>query len=411
MRLARAPLFLAERLVSQGGGLLFTAILARDAAPDEAAAFFTAYAVAAIFQPMLSGAVQPLTARRWRAGGLAAVVRIWAALQIAALCIVGPLIWLADGWMAAFILLHAALAPGLLMATPLAAEDRRGALVLILIAAASVGIALRVGAYLATGDLAIAAIFFSFEPVGGGVAFWLASRRLSPSASAAPPPTPAFAKEALLMAAAMGLTTLFWRSPVLLADAFLAAGDVIALGLAMQVVMGLCIPANALSQSLFGPLTKGDRAAPGIILWIALIAGVGAPALLVVAGEAILTALYGPLGKDAVGLATMLAPMAGLAALWRLAQIMGGLHGLAGELALTRCAALCGQAALLIMLMIAPLADLIAVVTPVSMVIAAVIAPLLTPGLAGLAKRAALSARRAALRSTGRRQAIRLMFS
>ena len=125
MRLARAPLFLAERLVSQGGGLLFTAILARDAASDEAAAFFTAYAVAAIFQPMLSGAVQPLTARRWRAGGLAAVVRIWAALQIAALCIVGPLIWLADGWMAAFILLHAALAPGLLMATPLAAEDRR----------------------------------------------------------------------------------------------------------------------------------------------------------------------------------------------------------------------------------------------------------------------------------------------
>ena len=133
--------------------------------------------------------------------------------------------------------------------------------------------------------------------------------------------------------------------------------------------------------------------------------------LLALAGEAVMTMIYGPIGKDAVGLATMLAPMAGLAALWRLAHIMGGLHGLAAELVMTRCAALGGQAALLILLIIAPNAALIAVLTPVSMLLAAVVAPLLAPGLAIFAKKTATSAKGVALRSTSRRRAFRLMFS
>lgn len=414
MKLGRAPLFLAERLISQGGGLLFTAVLARYAARDEAAAFFAAYAFAAIFQPILSSAVQPIAARHWRAGGRAAVVRIWAIMQGAALCVIGPLILLADGPVASFILLHAALAPGLLMATPLAAEDRRRTLALILIAAAAFGTGMRVGVFLATGDLALAAVFFAVEPVAGGLALWIASRRLTPSADIrqpdAPPPE-AFPKEAVVMAFAMGMTTVFWRSPVLLADAFLGDAEVIALALAMQLVMGLCIPANALCQSLFGPLARGDRSAPGVILWIAAIASVGAPALLAAAGGAIMTALYGPLGEGAAAYAVMLAPMAGLAALWRLGHIMGGLHDLTAELALTRCSALVGQAVLLIVLLSSPNAGLIAAITPVSMALSAICAPLLTPGLAALARLAAQSARDVALRGTARRRALRLMFS
>ena len=410
MTLARAPLFLAERLVSQGGGLLFTAVLARNAAAEDAAAFFAAYAFAAIFQPILSNAVQPLAARHWRAGGLAAVIRIWAILQAVALGVIGPLIWLAEEPVAAILLLHAALAPGLLMATPLAAEDRRRTLVAILIGAALLGAGLRVGVYLATGDLALAAAFYAVEPVAGGLALAVASTRLARPANAGPEPPP-FLAAAAGMVLAMGVTTDFWHSPVLLASAFLGAEDVVALALAMQLIMGLCLPANALCQSLFGPLARGDRAAPGVALWVAAAACVGAPALMIVAGEAVLTALYGPAGAGAASYAALLAPMAGLAALWRFGHIMGGLNGLARELALTRAAALIGQGLLLVWLIAAPSAIAIAAVTPLSMLAAAIIAPLFAPGLADLAREAAASAKRTACQAADRRRAFRLMFS
>ena len=410
MKLPRAPLFLIERLVSQGGGLLFTAILVRSAGVGEAASFFAAYAFAAIFQPILSSAVQPIAARYWRTGGLVAVIRIWAVMQGVAICTIGPLIRLADGQVAAFILLHAALAPGLLMATPLAAEDRHRTLVMILIASALLGTAMRIGVYLATGALVVAVMFFAFEPVAGGIALLLAARRLTPTGAETPLAT-SFLREAAIMAAAMGVTTIFWRSPVLLADAFLGAEDIVSLALAMQIVMGLCLPANALCQSLFGPLARGDRSAPGVALWIAAIAGFGAPLLLVVAGEPIMIALYGPSGLSAVSYAMALSPMAGMAALWRLSHIMGGLKGLSIELALTRSAALLGQLALLMWLLIAPSAGVIAILTPVSLILAAIIAPLFTSGLAALARDAVLSARQVAFQTAARRHAIRLMFS
>lgn len=410
MRLPRAPLFLAERVISQGGGLLFTAILARTAKADEAAAFLVAYAFAAVFQPVLSSAIQPIAARHWQAGGLSAVIRIWAVMQLSALCIIGPLIWLAEGRVEAFLLLHAALAPGLLMATPLAAEDKRHTLVMILIAAATLGAIARIGAYLTTGDLALAALFFAFEPVFGGAALLLASRRLSPSGVAAPSTRP-FLREAAVMAAAMAVTTVFWRSPVLLADAFLEAPEIIALALAMQIVVGLCLPANALCQSLFGPIARGDKSAIGVGLWIAVAVGVGAPLVLVAAGPEIMSAVYGPLGLGAATYATMLAPMTGLAALLRLGHIVGGLNGLSADLALTRAAALGGQAALMIWLIFAPSAFAIAALTPVSLMLAAIAAPLMTPGLAAVARDAVLSARQIALHAAARRKAFRLMFS
>lgn len=410
MRIARAPLFLTERIVSQGGGLLFTAILARTAEAEEAAAFLAAYAFAAVFQPVFSNAVQPIAARRWRAGGLKAVIRIWAIMQICAICIIGPLIWLADGRVEAIILFHAALAPGLVMATPLAAEDRRHRLVLILISAATLGTVARIGAYLATGDLALAALFFAFEPVAGGAALMLASRRLTPTKTATTPPGP-FLREAAVMALAMVVTTIFWRSPVLLADAFLQPSDVIALALAMQVVMGLCVPTNALCQSLFGPIAQGDRSALGVGVLIALAMTVGAPLVLALTGEWLMSAIYGPLGRGAAAFAVMLAPMAGMAGLLRLGHIIGGLQGLSADLALTRLSALMGQAALMAWLTMTPSAMAIATVTPISLMLAAVIAPLFTPGLAVVTREAAISAKQIALQTAARRRAFQLMFS
>ncbi len=213
------------------------------------------------------------------------------------------------------------------------------------------------------------------------------------------------------MAAAMVATTVFWRSPVLLADAYLGPEDVIALALAMQVVMGLCLPANALCQSLFGPIAKGDRSAVGVGLWIALTMMIGAPLILAMSGEWIMFAIYGPIGQGAAAYAVMLAPMAGVAGLLRLGHIIGGLQGLSAELALTRLSALMGQAALMAWLTMTPSAMAIAMVTPISLMLAAVIAPLFTPGLAVVTREAAISAKQIALQTAARRRAFQLMFS
>ncbi len=411
VRLPRAPLFLAERLVSQGGGLIFTAILARTAPAEEAAAFLAAYAFAAVFQPILSSAIQPIAARRWKAGGLRSLLRIWAVMQFCAACVIGPLIWLAEGPVEAFLLLHAALAPGLLMATPLAAADRRQPLALILITVAAIGATARIGIYLATGDLAAAALLFAFEPVIGGGALFLASRRLVPPTRLQADPHGPFLREAANMAVAMAATTLFWRSPVLIAAAFLTAEDVVALALAMQIVMGLSLPANALCQSLFGPIARGNTSAIGLGLWFALCAGLGAPVLMAAAGEAIMSFAYGPVGTNAVVYALWLSPMAGMAALWRLGHIVGGLNGCAGELALTRSAALLGQAVLLLSLCVYPSAILIAVLTPLSMSLGAIAAPMMAPGLSAEARRAMIAAKQTALQAPARRRAFRLMFT
>ncbi len=132
---------------------------------------------------------------------------------------------------------------------------------------------------------------------------------------------------------------------------------------------------------------------------------------MVLAGNAVMTLAYGPLGESATSYAAMLAPMAGLAALWRLGHIAGGLRGLSKELALTRAVALAGQGGLLIGLCIAPSGYLIAAVSPLAMMVSAIIAPCLVPGLAGLAREAITSATMTAFRAVGRRRAIRLMFS
>ncbi len=411
MRLPRAPLFLAERLVSQGGGLIFTAILARTAPVEEAASFLAAYAFAAVFQPILSSAMQPIAARRWRSGGLQSLVGIWAAIQLCAVCVIGPLIYLAEGPVEAFLLFHAALAPGLLMATPLAVADRRQPLALILIAVAGMGATARIGTYLATGDLTVAAAFFAFEPIIGGVALFLASRNVAPPPGRQPIPEQPFLRDAVNMAAAMAATALFWRSPILIADAFLTAEDVVALALAMQIVMGLCMPANALCQSLFGPLVQGNTVATGLCIWFALAAGLGAPLLMVVAGEAIMTLAYGPVGVNAAIYALCLSPMAGMAALWRLGHILGGVNGFSRELALTRSTALMGQAVLLMSIYIHPSSNLIAVLTPLSMLLSAVVAPMLTPGLAMQMRSAVFAAQQTAMWAPARRRAYRLMFT
>ena len=76
--MGRAPLFLTERLISQGGGLIFTALLVRTVDMAEAASFLAAFALAGVFQPMLSNAVQPLAARLLKSARAPGFLSLWA---------------------------------------------------------------------------------------------------------------------------------------------------------------------------------------------------------------------------------------------------------------------------------------------------------------------------------------------
>lgn len=406
MKIPRAPLFLAERVISQGGGLIFTALIVRQAPPDHAANFLVAFAMAGVFQPMLSSATHPLAVRLFRKHWWDGFLPLWLALQTLACVVVLPLIWSADQPLGAVVLLQALFAPGLLMATPLIATDRYQRLALTLIGLTAAGVTSRICIYLTTGDLPLAAAFLLVEPLCGSVLFALQCRLRWPKRPISPP-----VRETALLIATMGATSLFWRSPVLLAAAFLSQGDVIAIALAMQIVMGLCLPANALCQSLFGPISRGSDTALGLAVWIGAAAIVGAPALIAIAGSELMMALYGEAAAGAAGYALLLAPMAGFAALWRFSHLSAGAQKSAGALITARGAALAGQALLIAVLTVEPSPSVIAIMTPVSMMISAAVAPFLIPGSRPIATRACSAAVDIALRHRGRRAAVRMLWS
>ncbi|MEM7267627.1 MAG: hypothetical protein AAF401_00090 [Pseudomonadota bacterium] len=404
----RAPLFLAERVISQIGGLAFTAALARMHPAETAAEFLAAYALASLLQAILANACAPLAARIWLKGGDGAALGFIAALQLIGGLVVG-LIAIASSQLTALILLHAMLAPAALLSTPLVARDRFKPLLAILISVNILGVGIRLYAVM-TGDLALAALGFCIEPLLGGALFaahsgWLRrpprldfrlARRAAPRAG--------------LLALSMGCATLFWRSPILLADIFLDPVAVVQIALALQIVMGLCLPANALCQALFGPLTRGDRTALGIGVWTAFGCGAGAILLMLACAEPLMRLLYGGASDGAAVLAILFAPVAGFAALWRIEYFAGGLEAGPMDLVKTRLVAIAGQLGLALCLLQTPDPLWIAALTPLSMAASALIAPFRVRGLRPIAKRAISEAVDIGVSPAGRRRAIQLLF-
>lgn len=364
---SRAALFGAERAISAGGGLAFTALLVRGASVEAAAGFLAAWAVAALFQPIFANALSPLAVRLWRQEGEAAFLGFWVVLQGAALLIAGIASVISASWLGAMMFLQVAAAPMALLSAPYLARDAFRPLLSILIPSALLGAALRISVLAAGGDLVWAAACFAVEPLVGGICLARGAGLQIGRARIGGAAFSALRARAPALIFAMAATTLFWRSPVLLADLHLEAAGIVAIAIAMQIANGLCLPANALAQSLFGPLAADRIGAKNAVWVVAALSGVSAIAALALFGEAFMALLYGEAARGAAQLALLLAPLAALAPLWRIDAFTAGLYAEHERLIRTRLIALAGQAALAIGLFFTSSAVLIAVVTPVSM--------------------------------------------
>ena len=367
---SRAARFGLERVVSAGGGFLFAAILVRLHSTEAAAAFFAAWALAALFQPVFANAVAPLAVRLWKDDGAGAFLGLWSAMQAAALAIAAFIAVLSDSWLGVAMTAQIAAAPLALFSAPFVARDRYRELLAVLVPASLFGVAVRTGLLLSGADLVWAAAAMAIEPLTTGAVLARRSGAFRTRPRITGPAAGVLKDGAPWLIAAMAATTLFWRSPVLLADAFLAPAGVVAIALAMQVASGLCLPANALAQSLFGPLAAGRAEAARAAVLVALASGTGAIAALALAGGPALAMVYGPSGLAAAPLALWLAPLAGLAPLWRVDAFTAGLNHRFDGLIRARLTALAGQAGLAWLLWSSPNPVIIAAITPLSMALA-----------------------------------------
>ena len=339
---SRSVWFLAERAISQGGGLVFTAVLARVSGLGEASSFVAAYALASLFQPLFANACQPLAMRLWRDAGPGAVLALWGGLQVVAAITFVVLLTFGGPMQAIFGIVLAA--PLSLMAAPLIAEDRWRDALSVLIPVGVFGVVARLMALLA-GDIALAAALFAFEPVVGG--FALARRsglfRTRPYAPSRVP----FLRSAVSLMCAMGAATLFWRAPVLLAEGFLTPVDVLHIAFAAQIVAGFMLAPNALIQAQFGRMTTGGarrKTAIGAGVRVSLAAGLIAIPISALAGEALMSFVYGPKAMGAGAILVALSPMVALGGIWRITEFLASHDSAGGALLFSRLVAIVGMA-------------------------------------------------------------------
>ncbi|MEM7545962.1 MAG: hypothetical protein AAF367_10540 [Pseudomonadota bacterium] len=377
--------FLTDRVISQGGGLLFMACLARAVPTMEAAYFIAAFAFASLFQPLFANACQPLAIQLWHREGVPGFCAIWFLMVTVAVVFIGAMIlWqVAAGHpVAAALLLHALLAPLSLASAPLIAEDRWRTALGVLIPVTLLGVAARIAALLIFDDLLLAALCFSIEPLCGGVLLSLRAgllRGLRPARLRSE-----LLRDAVPLMLAMVASTLFWRAPVLAGALFLSADTLLPLAFAMQILTGLMLVPNALCQSLIGPISTGGDARREALQAggaTAVVASISAVIACLVAAQPVLSLVYGPAAAGGGVILSWLSPVIGLATIWRLTELTAGLDGHRRDLLITRLTASACQAAICALLFFWPSAIMIAAMSPLSLVFAAVFAPMLLPSL------------------------------
>lgn len=376
---SRAVWFLTERLIAQGGGLLFIACLARVASIEDAAAFITAFAFASLFQPLFANACQPLAIRLWRGSGAAGLVPLLSLLGLCSALLIGPLIiwFISQGFIvAAALLVHALLAPLSLASAPLIAEDRWRSALSVLIPIGLLGVVVRISALLIFDDLLLAALLFGVEPLcAGGYLAWRAGLLRFQLST----PGQMFVDAVPLMLA-MIASTLFWRAPVLLGALYLTDQAVLPLAFAMQMIAGMMLVPNALCQSLIGPISLGGDARSQALIAggaTAFSAGIVAICLSLLAAEPLMVLIYGTTATGGGALLVILAPLVGLATIWRLTEMTAGLDGQRSALLLTRAIGVLGMAVAAVPLSVFPANTVIAVAAPISLFCAAIVAPML----------------------------------
>lgn len=306
--------------------------------------------------------------RLWREAGPRGFLALWSGL-LALGGLAGAALFALGGGMAVFALVPAA--PMAMAAAPLIAEDRWREALAVLIPIGAAGAALRVVALVAFDGLAPAGLLFAFEPLVGGILLARRSRLISRRRDGrARPAFTALHRAAPPLMLAMAATTLFWRSPVLIAEAMLEPADILRIAFAMQAIGGFLLAPNAVAQSILGRMAVGGVARPEAAMKarrVGLAAGAAALLLGVIAGEELLTLVYGPAAAGAGQVLVLLAPLVALGAFWRIAEFEAGLDGRAAALLAARLAALGGQAGAMLALAVWPLAGALAAITALSL--------------------------------------------
>lgn len=373
---SRSFWFLAERCLAQAGGLAFTALLVRCYETPVAAKFLAAYALASVFQPLFANACQPLAMRVWRRDGASGFLTLWLVLQVGAAGAALTLFAISGAVSAIFALVLAA--PLSMFAAPLIAEDRWRAVLSVLIPASALGISLRLGLLL-TGRIEWAALSFAAEPLIAGLC--LGWRRLGTGFAR---PSRDLLRQCGALVLAMAATTLFWRAPVIIAEAILSAEDVVRISIALQIMSGFLLAPNAMIQSRFGMVAKGGgerRSALRDIALVSLVVGVGAVAISASLGEWMISAIYGSAETGAAVILVILSCAVGFCSLWRVQEFLAAHDGAGSALLAMKIAALLGMAVTAAALAQWPSAISLAVGFVISIAISAVVAPLVATPL------------------------------
>jgi O-antigen/teichoic acid export membrane protein len=399
--------FLLNRIVGNGAGFALTAVLTRIVNIEQAAAFLAAFAFASIFEPLFSSSVYAYVSRLVTAAPedqQKLVLRsCYIAMQIAAILLILPFalfLLFTDGALQAAFFVSIMFTPLTLFSIPFRTRDDY-----IFYLATSVIVALctallRIGILLGTGDLVLTALLMGMNPLITGVIYiWRAGIPISGRPWIITDTLRTLMQQSASLLAAMFLALVAWRSPILFAEWQLGPVEVVHIALAMQVVTGLCIVPNSLGESLFGPLSAslGDDAKFRNLLkvgsstaWICVAGAVIGVALF---GDPVMRAVYGPKAEGAAVLCSALSCLCLVGGLERLVNMTANLKGEPIERVACWIGVLCAQAVgfSLIFLWKSPM--VIAISTPISMLIGFAVIPFFLPVLRSYAPSIVLGVR------------------
>lgn len=408
---SRVLWFLMPEFFGRLSNFVLLAVMARVIGVEDFAVYVAAFAFASLFEPLFANGVAPYVLRLIRQvsddNDEAAVMRsaYWL-LQIVAVIVVAGVgtaesLLFGPDPLSICILLFAMCTPMSLFSLPLNARDQYLATQPAFIAISILGMVLRVGALVLTGNVIIVALLLAFNPICSGVYFAIRTKaRPFSRPFIVPVVRRKLLSELPKLAGATFLDIAYWRSPVLLASWFLAARDVVHVALAMQLMMGLCIFPRSMTGSLTGPLVRAaeDRRRTlelcDISSTISFLAGIASIIGVAVFGDFVLVTVFGDKAIGAIHYAIWLSPLAFLAGQSRLTITIVNLHGHLGDLVIGWIVVLAGQVALAFMLWLTHAPPLLAPWTMLSFMFGTIVMPFLLTSLRPFAGHMVLGFRR-----------------
>jgi len=376
--------FVMERYSSLGFGFLLTAALARGTPLDRLAEYLAAFALISVFEPLFAGSVSGYLLKLIRSADSPAAAALtfrttfWMMQAVAAVFVAGACaLFLAlpgDHLITALFFLQIFFTPWKLFSAPLIARDQFMRVTPVQVCANFIGGSMRVGVALATHNLLLIPVLMCIEPI---ISTPIIKARTGIKLFERPPLSKDVAlvitRQLPSLMGVMVLVCLFYRSPVMLARLDLGAAAVVRVALALQVVSALSVIQNALSDSLIGPLAHALDADSRFMKLLSIgsaalvLYGLGVWVLLWLAGEPLLTVVFGKRAEMVGPIIAALAPLCLVSGLARLSNSVINLRARPSMMVIVWSGALAGQvlAGVLLAHWRSPL--VIALMTPLSL--------------------------------------------